>query len=100
VLKTEAMARVALEELLKGSTNEEENLGFYTSINEGVKIQKLTIVDGTAKVDFDEQLQNGVGGSCKVTAIRAQIIKTLEQFPTVKNVIISINDKTEDILQP
>jgi spore germination protein GerM len=100
VKKTEAIARAALEELLKGTTKEEEKEGFLTSINPGVKIQKLTIDNGIAKVDFDEQLEFQVGGSCRVAAISAQIRETLKQFETVKSVIISINGRTEDILQP
>ncbi len=100
VPKTDAVARAALEELFEGLTNTEKNAGFFTSINLGVKIQSLTIENGTAKVDFDEQLEYQVGGSCRVSAIRAQITETLKQFPTVKNVVISINGRTEDILQP
>ena len=100
IIKTEAIGRAALEELLKGVTETEKAQGFFSSINSGVKIQKLTIDNGTAKVDFDKQLEFQVGGSCKVSAIRAQIIETLKQFPTVKNVIISIDGRTEDILQP
>jgi spore germination protein GerM len=100
VPKTTAVARAALEELLKGVTYSDVNQGFSTSINEGVKIQSLTIENGVANVDFNEQLGYQVGGSCKVSTIRAQIIQTLKQFPTVKNVIISINGRTEDILQP
>jgi len=45
-------------------------------------------------------LEFQVGGSCRVAAISAQIMETLKQFPTVKDVIISINSRTEDILQP
>jgi spore germination protein GerM len=101
VPKTTAVARAALEELLRGPTTLEKSEDYYTSVNPGVKIQSLTIDGaGTAKVDFDEQLEKGVGGSCKVSAIRAQITQTLKQFPTIKNVIISINGRTEDILQP
>ena len=100
ILKTQAVARAALEELLKGATEEEKSEGFFTSINSGVKIQSLSIKDEVAKVDFDEQLEFQVGGSCRVAAIRAQITETLKQFPTVDNVIISINGRTEDILQP
>jgi spore germination protein GerM len=99
--KTEAVARKALELLLEGNlTLQEREEGFLTSINPGVKIQSLTIEDGVAKVDFDEQLEFQVGGSCRVSAIRAQITQTLKQFPTVENVIISIDGRTEDILQP
>jgi len=98
--KTQAVARAALEELLKGVTDAEKNAGFFTSINPGVKIQSLTIENGIAKADFDEQLEFQVGGSCRVSSIRAEITETLKQFPAVDSVIISINGRTEDILQP
>ncbi|MDO8601163.1 MAG: GerMN domain-containing protein [bacterium] len=98
--KTQAVAMAALEELLKGPTDLEKGQGFFTSINTGVKIQKLTIENKVAKVDFDEQLEFQVGGSCRVSAIRAQITQTLKQFSTVDSATISINGRTEDILQP
>src|SRR4030042_1102539 len=93
--KTQAVARAALEELLIGPTFKEQNSGYITSINSGVKIQSLTIENGVARVDFDEQIEFQVGGSCRVTAIRAQITQTLKQFPTVTSVVISINGRTE-----
>lgn len=98
--KTEAVARAAIDELLKGLTDAEKESGYFTSINEGVRVNKLTVADGTARIDFDESLEKGIGGSCKVTFIREQINKTLMQFSTVKKAIISINGRTEDILQP
>ena len=100
IIKTQAVARAALEELLNGPTAKEKFEGFGTSINPGVVIQSLTIDDGIAKVDFNEQLEFQVGGSCRVAAISAQIRETLKQFSTVKGVIISIDGRTEDILQP
>jgi len=98
--KTEAVARAAVEELIKGPTSEEKQAGYFTGINSNTKVNKLTIANGTAKIDFDEALEEGVGGSCKVSGIRQQIVQTLMQFETVKKVIISINGRTEDILQP
>lgn len=98
--KTEAMARAATEELLKGPTVDEGKKGYFTSANPGVKIQRLVIEKKTAKIDFDETLERSVGGSCRVAAIRSEITNTLKQFSTVKNVLISINGRTEDILQP
>jgi len=100
VPKSVAVAKNALEALLRGAKQEEIDQGFVSSINPGVRIQKLTIENGTAKVDFNEQLEFQVGGSCRVVAIRAQIIDTLKQFSTIKDVIISIDGRTEDILQP
>jgi hypothetical protein len=100
VFKTAAVARAALEALLRGAVQDEINRGFVSTINPGTRIKKLTIENGAAKVDFDEQLEFQVGGSCMVAAIRAQITQTLKQFSTVDSVIISINGRTEDILQP
>ena len=98
--RTQAVGRAALEELLKGPTDKEKKERYFTSINGGVIIQKLTIENGIARVDFSDELEFQVGGSCRVAAIRAQIIETLKQFPSVSEVIISINKRTEDILQP
>jgi len=97
---TKSVATAALEELLKGPTRQEVLGGFFTSINADVKIQKLTIENAVAKVDFDSNLEKNVGGSCRVAAIRNQITQTLLQFKTIESVIISINGKTEGILQP
>jgi len=100
VSKTPAIARAALESLLRGPILKEQTNGFFTSVNPGVKIQELVIKDDVASVDFDSQLEFQVGGSCRVSAIRSQITETLKQFSTVKEVIISIDGRTEDILQP
>lgn len=97
---TLAVGRAALEELFKGLTPGEGDLGYITNIPAGVKIQKLTIENWIAKVDLSKELQQGVGGSCHVTAIQSQITETLKQFPTVQEVIISIDGETENILQP
>lgn len=100
VAKTQAVAKPSLEALLRGATQAEKDQGYVSNINPGVRVQQVTVEEGIAKVDFDEQLEFQVGGSCRVSAIRAQITDTLKQFPTVDSVIISINGRTEDILQP
>ncbi len=100
IAKTQAVARAAIEELLGGVTEKEKSDGYLTNINSGVKLNTVTIENGVAKADFDPQLEYQVGGSCRVAAIRAQITETLKQFPTVQDVVISINGRTEDILQP
>lgn len=100
VPKRQAVARAALEELLKGLTEEEKASGYFTCINPDVKIQKLLIINGVARVDFDKQIEFQVGGSARVSAIRSQITQTLKQFPTVEKVIISVDGRTADILQP
>ncbi|MFH1047797.1 MAG: GerMN domain-containing protein [Patescibacteria group bacterium] len=100
ITKTPAVGRAALLQLLAGPTMDEQSQGYFSSLNHGIGLKSLSIVDGVAHADFDEQLEFQVGGSCRVGAIRAQITATLKQFPTVDEVIISINGRTEDILQP
>jgi hypothetical protein len=100
VVKSIAVGRKSLEELLKGVTDIEEQEGYFTNIGEGVDILSLTISNGIARVDFSSELGEGVGGSCKVESIRAQIEETLKQFDTVDEVVISIEGNSEDILQP
>lgn len=100
VPRTSAVARAALEALLRGPTSAEKAKNQITTINPGVRINNITIENGVAKVDFNEQLEYAIGGSCMVAAIRSQITDTLKQFISVKSVIISINGRTEDILQP
>lgn len=98
--RTPAVGRAALEELLNGPTSTERAQGFFTSLPNSVRVQSLTIENGVARVDFNQALEQGVGGSCRVAAIRSQITQTLRQFPTVENVVITINRREEGILQP
>jgi len=95
-----AIGKITLEALLKGVSKDEEKQGYTTSIPNGVVVNKLSISNGVALVDFNKKLEEGVGGSCRVSAIRAQITETLKQFPSVQKVVISIDGRTEDILQP
>lgn len=98
--KTQAVARAALEDLLKGPTELEEKAGYFSSINEGVKILNLTVSNGTARVDFDKTMEEGIGGSCLTAGIQSSVVETLKQFPSVKEVVISVEGQTEGILQP
>lgn len=100
VTNTVTIGRAAVEELLKGPTETEKAGGYRTQINMGVKINKLTIENGVAKIDFDKEIEKGLGGSCRVSAIRSQIETTLKQFSSVKTVIISVNGEVDEALQP
>jgi len=98
--KTSGVGKAALEELFKGPSASETAAGYETAINPGVVVQSLSISNGVAKVDLNSQLDSQVGGSCRVAAIRSQITETLKQFSTVNSVVISIDGRIEDILQP
>lgn len=98
--RTATPATAAVNQLLQGLQDSEASDGYLTSIPAGVTLRSLSIRDGVATADFNQALQQGVAGSCRVSQIRAQIEQTLKQFSSVQSVVISINDKTDDILQP
>jgi len=97
--KTTAVARAALEELFKGPTEAEKAAGYFSAIPLGSALNSLTIINGEAKADFNATTEFG-GGSCSMAARTAQIRETIKQFSTVKTVKLSIDGRTEDILQP
>jgi hypothetical protein len=97
VLLSDDKYGAVIAELLQGPSEEETNLGFFTSINSGVKLPKIIFSAGVLTVDFDVDLEKAVGGSCRVSAIRSQITNTLKQFSEVSEVIIG---RVADVLQP
>jgi germination protein M len=99
VSSTEAIGTVAVNKLLEGPTEEEKSEGYFTSLPEGVVLSSLRVEEGAAYADFNEVLNEG-GGSCSMMSRATQINETLEQFPTVDEVIISVNGDVETALQP
>ncbi|MDD5751822.1 MAG: GerMN domain-containing protein, partial [Candidatus Peribacteraceae bacterium] len=90
----------ALRELLQGPSLSEGRQQFFTSIPDGVRVQDAAWADGVLTVDFSSALMEERGGSCRVTAIRAQIEQTLKQFPSVRSVRITVNGEEEGVLEP
>lgn len=89
-----------LAELLQGPSEAEKNLGFFTALNPDIALPQVDFTDGLLILNFAPDLEEAVGGSCRVAAIRSQIISTLKQFSEVKEVLITIDGRSEDILQP
>lgn len=98
VPKVSGIAKKAIEELLKGTTTDENLAGIKTNIPKETILQSISIEGGVARVDFNLAIQTG--GSCRVAAIRSQIANTLRQFPTVSEVVISVNGNSDEALQP
>lgn len=65
-----------------------------------VTLRGLTIADGIATADFSRELRAYGGGSLRVSLIRQQITRTLLQFPSVREVRIAIEGRTEGVLEP
>lgn len=100
VTATNAVGLASLIELLKGPTPAETAAGYMTSINSNVDVHYLSVANGKAQVDFSDSIEKAVGGSCRVAAIRTQIEETLKQFPSITDVVISVDGRTADVLQP
>ena len=100
IIKTQSVGLVSLLELLKGPTSAEKSKGASSQIPEDTKLNSLRLSGTIAYADFNYGLDAGVAGSCRVQAIRAEIENTLKQFLTIYNVVISIDGRTEGILQP
>ncbi len=72
-----------------------------SALPEGTKLLSLSVKDGVATAVFSRELDQSIGGACRVTAIREQIEQTLMQFPQIKKVAIIAEGKTADTtLQP
>lgn len=98
VEQTVAVGRVSLGELLKGVTQAEKDQGYFSSMPAGVELKSLEVKNGVAYANFNDKLV--ASGSCSSERIRAQIEQTLKQWPTVKSVVIQVNGKSDDVLQP
>jgi hypothetical protein len=93
--------KAIIEELLKGPTKEESGAGYKTSIPTSAELKSVAAdAEGIVTADFTAALDRNIGGSCRVGSIRAQIEKTLSQFPEVHGVIISVNGASDTALQP
>ena len=93
-------AKAAIQALIVGPNDGEKAKGYLSNLPTDAVLNSLTVRGSIAYADFDEAFQYGVAGSCRVLAIRAQIESTLKQFPSIKKVVISVNGRTGEVLQP
>jgi hypothetical protein len=100
IIKSSEFVYLSLVELLKGPTLAEIAQGAVTQIPTGVKINSFRQTGNTGYADFDQTLQQGVTGACRIQSISTQITSTLEQFLGLQNVVISINGNSHNIFNP
>jgi hypothetical protein len=93
VMRTASPARAAIQALLKGPTATERKKGFDGLVGAGdFRIGKLTIGNGTARINFvvgDDW--RGFPGDIAPARFKKAVELTLKQFPTVKDVVVSLN---------
>jgi hypothetical protein len=94
-----AVARLALEALVRGPLHPESAAGFRSPFPERAALRSVSLRGGVLTADFNEAMQN-VGGSCRVQAIRAAIERTMKEIPGVDRVVITAMGDEKLALQP
>ena len=100
VKRTQAATRrvgtAALEALFEGPESFEAESGVGTAVPQGTQLLGLRIEDGIAFVDLTSEFESG-GGSFSMFMRLAQVVCTLDQFPTVKGVLFNLDGEPVDI---
>jgi germination protein M len=94
---TPRVGSAAVTALLAGPSSSERSAGVDTQVPGGTKLLGLTIDKGIATVDLTSEYQAG-GGSASMTMRLAQVVCTLDQFPTVKGVLFKLDGQSVDVL--
>lgn len=85
VRRSDDMIVAAVNALLKGVTQEEREKGYRTSLPGGLRLQRVVIDSGVARLTFNSEIDRPLD-SCSILAMRAQIEMTVRQFSRVKSV--------------
>lgn len=93
VIRSSSPARTAIEGLLAGPTAAERQRGFDGLSGAGeFAIGKLTIKDGTARINFvSSRTWAGFPGDIAPARFKKAVELTLKQFANVKRVIVSLD---------
>jgi germination protein M len=94
---TPRIGSAALADLLAGPTTAEHDAGIGTQIPDGTELLGLIIDNGIATVDLTSEYESG-GGTASMTMRLAQVVCTLDQFPTVKGVLFQLDGRAVDVL--
>jgi germination protein M len=93
---TRRVGTAAVEALLEGPESFEAEAGVQSAIPAGTQLLGLKIEDGIAFVDLTSEFESG-GGSLSMTMRLAQVVCTLDQFPTVKGVLFKLDGEPVDV---
>ncbi|MBK8464798.1 MAG: GerMN domain-containing protein [Chloracidobacterium sp.] len=101
--KTTAVARAALDELFKGTTEAERAKGFESFDPESTKgiVKGLRIKNGAAYLNFTKRAFEQLGNATTSCGggFFAMVEETLMQFPTIKKVYYAVEGSTSDFYE-
>jgi germination protein M len=94
---TPRVGTAAVEALLEGPSASERSAGVATQIPDGTQLLGLIVDKGIATVDLTSEYESG-GGTASMTMRLAQVVCTLNQFPSVKGVLFQLDGRPVDVL--
>ena len=101
--KTKAVARAALEELFKGTTEEERKNEFWSFEPEETRdiIKGLNVKSGVAYLNFKKTVFEKLGNTTTSCGggFYSSIEKTLTQFPSIKKVVYAVEGNANDFYE-
>ncbi|MBN2087093.1 GerMN domain-containing protein [Candidatus Peregrinibacteria bacterium] len=102
IVKSDNMAKIALEELFKGPTSEEINEGCTSHMidrTNSYALKRIFVKNGTAYLDWLNPIavegMNSVSSSCGSVFFMAPIEKTLTDLPEINKVVHAIDGNPE-----
>lgn len=88
---------IVLEELFEGPTGAEQERGFSSEFPlDRVEVESIEVSDGEAVVTLSDPENATSGGSCRVTLLRAQVEKTIQDAAGTEEVVL----QPETLFQP
>lgn len=101
--KTKAVARAALDELFKGTTDEERKDEFWSFPSEDTKdiVKSLNVKGGVAFLNFKKIVFEKLGNTTSSCGggFYSSIESTLKQFPAVKEVVYAVEGNANNFYE-
>jgi len=91
-VSSSAPARESVIELLRGPTDIERARGYSTNLD-NLRLTGISLKEGVASVRLNGVLR--LRGTFSGARLRAQVDRTLLQFPSIRRVLIWINNKPD-----
>lgn len=89
--------KAAVENLLKGPSEENKKNGFYSEIPKGTKLLSLKETDKYIIINLNDEFQYG-GGTDSIYNRLKQLIKTVSQVKVNKDIYLYLNGKQADVI--
>jgi spore germination protein GerM len=91
---------IAIDQLLRGPSEQEAANGFSTKIPSGTRSRNVDVEGRTAIVDLNSGLVEFEGGSDEAKAIVAQIVYTATGVRGIKEVILKLQGSDQFVIGP